>query len=535
MAIDLSAGTSPGGAADFPTPKAAIEASGAVSTSPLLTCTAAPFPFPLQASAADGPPARVTLTVTASNLTPSPVTLQAMAITLPVGTGAAELTTDAGSIQPIPPQGWTLGPVQNPPGGVQYVFLAPTGGAALPADQSLSFVFGTVEVNAVPGPLTLTVMEGSGGCSLPACPSTNLQLTKFPSGWGQVTFSASDDHVTLGTPVTLGWQGPAGATYVLDFYLPQAGVVVVPAAGAPALGNQGVYPGTAGPPLVMEQTTTFNLTVTDNVAETEYTAKSQYTVNVLVPPPAVTFSTVPVWVDMTQPPANVQVAWTTTSASELSIDGVGSFTGAAAAQGTAPVYPTATATWFATAYGLPGFSGPPAAAQATVRFGGSSSTGPYPLVDNSQNPWPWTLVIEGQSILTLGIVPASEQNSLSALWATPAPGVMMASLGTVQGGASVAAVMNAQYGASYPPLSLWSGGAYDMREGFRDQGFDLSADPATRLYTDEPENLTATWGVQLADGRAAALWYGVADVLVSDVVVHRNFTFSWICYGPLSR
>jgi hypothetical protein len=256
-------------------------------TTPLLTYSLGTEPFPLQASAATGGLSPATLTIVATNATGAPVPLQGMSITLPVGPGATGLTPDPAGVAPVPPPGWPAATVSHPPGGAAWVFLAPGGSVTVPAGGSLAFSFNQVQVNRAPGTAQVTVMEGSGGCSPPACPTQALAVTKFPSGWGTVSFWATPVTVPQGGGTTLGWAGPAGATYQIEYYTPQTGVVVAPAAGQPPFASRGEYPPVSNP-LSLQQTTTFTLQVAETVAGQTYAAQCQATVTVELPAPVIT-------------------------------------------------------------------------------------------------------------------------------------------------------------------------------------------------------------------------------------------------------
>jgi hypothetical protein len=255
---------------------------------PLLTYACTTDPFPLQASPGEGAPAVAAVQMVATNQTGAPVTLGGMSIQLPVGPAADALTLDPTSIAVVPPAGWTQGPVQSPPGAVLYTFLPGPGAGTVPAGGSLVFMLDAIEVNQQAGTATVVVMEGSGGCDPPECPTAPVPITRFPAGWGNVEFSALTPNVSPGGSASVQWSGPAGATYTLQFYTPATGVVSVPAPGAPPLGSSGVYPGTAGPALALQQTTVFTLQVTYTAGQTPYSAQRQVTVVVVPPAPTIT-------------------------------------------------------------------------------------------------------------------------------------------------------------------------------------------------------------------------------------------------------
>ena len=78
----------------------------------------------------------------------------------------------------------------------------------------------------------------------------DIDVMKWPHGWGQVAFWTAPDppFVPYDEPkLYLHWAGPQGATYTLEYYTPQTGIVNVPAAGQPPLSNQGQYPARTRP------------------------------------------------------------------------------------------------------------------------------------------------------------------------------------------------------------------------------------------------------------------------------------------------
>src|SRR2546421_3725294 len=242
-------------------------------------------PFPLQASPQSGNANIATLTLVATNATGKGVTLQGLIVTLPVGDGAAELTADPKNIGPVPPANWKLAGTQYPKDAVQYTFQ-PIGDGTVGSQQALTFTFNNVALNRTPGTCEVVVMEGSNNCQPPACPTDTLYLTKFPNGWGTVSFWTVPDPpiVPYDSGPTLYWSGPAGATYTIEFYTPQTGVVNVPAQGQPLLANEGQYPAQGQPTLQLESTTTFYLTVSETIGKQTYSALQQRTATVEMPP-----------------------------------------------------------------------------------------------------------------------------------------------------------------------------------------------------------------------------------------------------------
>lgn len=241
-------------------------------------------PFPLQCSADSGA-IIASLTVNATNNTASDVNLSAVEIQIPIGIGASELTNDSTTIAPLAPTGWVMQQVTNGRGFSNFIFLPVGGGTGrVQSDSSLDFIFNGIEVNTVTGTVQVSITEGSNGCTPGNCPVSILSVTKFPNGWGNVTFTASRVNISQGGNTSLNWAGPAGATYQLQFYTLQTGIVNLPPQGAPPYSNQGQYPGFNDPPLTLQQTTVFTLLVSENIQNRDYSATMQTTVTVEQPP-----------------------------------------------------------------------------------------------------------------------------------------------------------------------------------------------------------------------------------------------------------
>jgi YVTN family beta-propeller protein len=246
-------------------------------------------PFPLQASSAGGDPSIAQVTIVASNPTPAnPVTLKGLVITFPVGIAASDLTSQSTGIGPIPPNGWTLEDTDTSPTSVKYIFYPGTGNGQV-GSEGIAFIFNNVELNSQAGTVEIEVMEGSNDCKPPDCPTQNLQITKFPNGWGQVTYwtNPSPPIVPYDSGITLNWSGPSGATYTIEYYTPQTGAVNVPATGAPALSNEGQYPGNNDPQLLLTSDTVFYLKVVETISGQTYSAQQQITATIELPLPTI--------------------------------------------------------------------------------------------------------------------------------------------------------------------------------------------------------------------------------------------------------
>lgn len=252
----------------------------------LLTYDLTTAPFPLQASAASqgGEPVTASLVLLAQNNSGSDVQLQGIAIQLPVGTSANDLTEDATSIVPVSPAGWDPPAVNPAQGSMSYVFTpANEDSITLKQGDSLTFVFNGITVNTVSGIMQIMITEYNSICNGANCPVKEIDLTKFPNGWGEVTFSSPDPNIAPGDPAFLNWSGPAGATYTIEYYTQETGLVNVPAPNENALANQGQYPD-AGTNFILQRNTTFTLNVSEMVNDVSYNAQIQVQVTVDTPP-----------------------------------------------------------------------------------------------------------------------------------------------------------------------------------------------------------------------------------------------------------
>jgi YVTN family beta-propeller protein len=249
------------------------------ATTTLLRYDISTDPFPLQASPKSGDSVVATLKVAGSNPKPSqPVQLQGLSITLPVGTDASDLTDNA-PISAIPPDGWSLTDTKKGQGSVEYVFK-PNQGQGLVSKQGLVFSFDNIQINAETGTCQITVKEGSAGN-----PVEQLYVTKFPNAWGAVSFWLDPPDIPYQGSTTLNWEGPAGATYSIE-YVMDGEAINVPTGGT-VLGSQGQYPAQGDPPLTLERTTVFTLLVNEVIDEQSYNAQCQKTVTVELPMPVI--------------------------------------------------------------------------------------------------------------------------------------------------------------------------------------------------------------------------------------------------------
>lgn len=262
-------------------------------------------PFFVHASPPTGPAPQITLKVVATNAGDSPIELAGIEILLPVGTGATALTADPTGITPVspakPPSGWLISSPYFPTGFVRYVFQPADGTAEVAADASLEFTFEHVVVNAVPGPASVTVVEGTGGCVPPGCPQRVIELHKLPpdpSDLQDVRFWPGSATVAFGGSPTLNWSGPPGPTYTIQY-----GFTTVPKSGDRDFGPDGSFT-----PEGLERDTTFTLNVAFSKNDISQTAQRQVQVTVEVPRPTVVFTANPL-IEVTADGLPVELFW----------------------------------------------------------------------------------------------------------------------------------------------------------------------------------------------------------------------------------
>jgi hypothetical protein len=251
---------------------------------PLLLYSIVTNPFPLQASAESGNPNIAQLTIVATNNSGSDVTLQGMMVQIPIGQMSTQLTNDSADIGPVAPANWQKPQVQTPTGYVQYTYLPQPGYGTVKAGQSLDFVFNNIQVNSQTGTVEIDVTEGSNNCTPGVdCPVQKLFVTKFPNGWGNVSFWADPADIPADGDTAIYWNGPSAASYTLE-YSTSGGLIMK----IPLPGSDGVYPGENQPPLTLQQTTVFSLYVDESINGQSYHAQIQTTVTTVSPPPNIT-------------------------------------------------------------------------------------------------------------------------------------------------------------------------------------------------------------------------------------------------------
>lgn len=286
-------------------------------------------PFPLRASTTTGTP-NGKLTIVASNPNPEQtVTIKKIVISIPLGSSGATLSIDP-LPDPIPPVDWKCDTSEGQ--NVAVYTFKPNAGKGQVGEQGLAFIFNAIQVNSKPGTVDVTLVEEVRDDDA-IC---NLKITKFPAGWGKVEFWANPEIVSAGDSTSLNWHGPQNATYTIDYYIPQQGIVHVPAEGEKLLGDQGQY----RPRGELERNTIFYLTVKALVDNEEYIARQSV---------MVTVQSVKITASGPDDPVNaltqVEIKWTTTSAKTVTIEPGKQTADASSGSGKFTVQPTSSTTY----------------------------------------------------------------------------------------------------------------------------------------------------------------------------------------------
>ncbi|MER8100921.1 hypothetical protein [Kitasatospora sp. NPDC094016] len=176
-----------------------------------LTYTVQPDPDPLQIS---GDSATVTITV--ANNSQQTVPCGSFTFTLPIGSGAEDLTENPDGIGEIKPSNWTFS--QQPASSGVFVAKPSSPKAKMihPGDI-LTFTLNSIVVNATVGTCELTIAEGTD----PAPPDQRIPLDKVPAGVEFTDFAPKRETVARGSAASLIWKAtnppPQGVSYTLQY------------------------------------------------------------------------------------------------------------------------------------------------------------------------------------------------------------------------------------------------------------------------------------------------------------------------------
>lgn len=283
----------------------------------LLTYSYSTSVVPVPASPSGGPDGMINLTVMGTNPSSdpdsNPVDITSIAISIPFGTAASDLTPKPAAA-PSQLNGWTVTrDVDEKKGEVVFTFTPPSSPFSV-TDTALAFTFDNLTVNEQPGSASLGVTENG---STPGKP--DLLLTKFPSDWGTVNLTSNPSPPILAygsNELTLSWSGPSTATYTLQFYTTQGGSVNTP------VDPVGTYPGNDDPPIVLTEDTTFYLQVTDNHVNPPASAQAELTATVIPPPPQILSFSADLALDADQQGWSITFKWETLNAGTVSIVGI---------------------------------------------------------------------------------------------------------------------------------------------------------------------------------------------------------------------
>ena len=209
-------------------------------------------PNPLTLGIADG-----TFALIAANNTGSSVEIEGVSITIKTGIHEEDLTNNPDQINPVAPSGWKMSDPNISKGSYTFVFTPKSGETTIvPAYGSLVFRLTDIIVTSK-GIAKISVMEGTTDD-----PTIDFSVSKFPSGWGKISFSALPPNLVNSGDVNLNWNGPVKTTYRIQYIdMHTQKIITIPAEGDPPLNHFGSYPGPNDPPLTIDITTNFTLEV----------------------------------------------------------------------------------------------------------------------------------------------------------------------------------------------------------------------------------------------------------------------------------
>jgi len=197
---------------------------------PLLAYSIQTRPNPLQAARTGA------IDVVVSNMEPeNPITLQSIAITLPIGTTSADLAASTAGITTPSPAGWTVKMEGN-------VCRATPDQPLTIRSQGFVITIATIAVNDQIGKATIYIDERAAyGSQPPALRSTQADVAKFPTAFTLSGLEATPDPIQSGGSTVLMWTGtdfPGLVSYKLSYVTNGAPVEEsVPYIGPKTVGN----------------------------------------------------------------------------------------------------------------------------------------------------------------------------------------------------------------------------------------------------------------------------------------------------------
>lgn len=185
--------------------------------SPLLTYSVSSDPAFVQVSTGNGDPSTAKIIITVSNNGVLPVTVSGFTFSFNIGSDAADLTTDASSIEtvsvstPAPSPQWNITALAD--GQFQATPVKPEYGTV--TGGGLSFVFFDINVNTVIGITPVVITE----TTTTQTASTTQYITKYLPGFYVDNFKTADNNYTVkaGDTITLTWEGSENAVYTMQW------------------------------------------------------------------------------------------------------------------------------------------------------------------------------------------------------------------------------------------------------------------------------------------------------------------------------
>ena len=218
------------------------------------------------------------LTLLVANSTDEVVELKGIVVSIYFGMEEKDLTDSPKQIKQVLPSGWKKGDPNISNSEHSYAFvLIPQSGESITvqANSSITFKFTNIKIDSQ-GIAEIIITEGSSDS-----PTKNLQVSKFPSGWGTINFNVSPANFINEGNVTLNWSGPDTATYTIEYLDPITQLpITIPKKGQSPLGSNGPFPGPNDPPLSISKTTTFSLFASAIISGQNYITELQQQVTV---------------------------------------------------------------------------------------------------------------------------------------------------------------------------------------------------------------------------------------------------------------
>ena len=216
------------------------------------------------------------------------IKLEGIIVTIYYGSEQRALTDEPENIELHFPQGWKKEDSSISSSNHTFSFvLGPKEGDHMLIDgqSSRTFKFTNININNQ-GIAEIKITEGTVGN-----PVVQKTVSKFPEGWGEVSFHTKESNATNEANVELIWKGPKKGTYRIEYLDSKTQrPVAIPLAGQAALDSQGSYPGPNDPPLTINRTTTFTLYVTAIISGKEFITEIQQQVTLGQIPSVLDFS-----------------------------------------------------------------------------------------------------------------------------------------------------------------------------------------------------------------------------------------------------